>query len=165
MHWSLISPLFRHFNYDKSIEIYRIDFGLGLSFHRLIRKLRVGFQQVFRSRIYISMLQITSDATPEKHPNIHLPFTSENFATKCFSLNRVRIIETHLYFNLLWSIVIFIRYALRIQYTPMIAISLMRSNTKQRGVAREPHELRHELRLLRLMVAIAWANCLWRKPG
>jgi hypothetical protein len=51
--------------------------------------------------------------------NIYLRFASENFAAESFSLIRFRIIETRLYINLLWSVVIFIRYALRIQYTLM----------------------------------------------
>ena len=54
--------------------------------------------------------------------NIYLRFASENFTAESFSLNRFRIIETHLYINLLWSVVIFIRYALWIQYTLMRTI-------------------------------------------
>ena len=54
--------------------------------------------------------------------NIYLRFASENFTAESFSLNRFRIIETHLYINLLWSVVIFIRYVLRIQYTLMRTI-------------------------------------------
>jgi hypothetical protein len=49
--------------------------------------------------------------------NRYLRFASENFTAESFSLNRFRIIETHLYINLLWSVVIFILYLLRIQYT------------------------------------------------
>jgi hypothetical protein len=43
-------------------------------------------------------------------------FVEMNFTAESVSLNRFRIIETHLYINLLWSVVIFIRYVLRIQY-------------------------------------------------
>ena len=54
--------------------------------------------------------------------NKYLRFASENFTAESFSLNRFRIIETRLYINLLWSVVIFIRYVLRIQYTLMRTI-------------------------------------------
>jgi hypothetical protein len=50
----------------------------------------------------------------------NLRFASENFTAESF--NRFRIIETHLYINLLWSVVIFSRYVLRIQYTLMRTI-------------------------------------------
>ena len=47
----------------------------------------------------------------------NLRFASENFTAE--SYNRFRIIETHLYINLLWSVS---RYVLRIQYTLMRTI-------------------------------------------
>ena len=71
-----------------------------------------------------------------------------NFAAENFSLNRFRIIETHLYINLLWSVVIFIRYVLRIQYTLMWTF-LMRSN---KWLAREPHILRSSVFWLCLLM-------------
>jgi len=40
-------------------------------------------------------------------------FEYENFTAERFSLDKVRIKETHLYNNLLCSIVIFIRYVLQ----------------------------------------------------
>jgi hypothetical protein len=58
-------------------------------------------------------LQVNANKT------IYLRFDSENFTADSSSLNRFRTIESHLYINLLWSVVIFIRYALRIQYTLM----------------------------------------------
>ena len=36
-------------------------------------------------------------------------FDSENITVESSSLNRFRIIETHLYIDFLWSVVIFIR--------------------------------------------------------
>jgi len=54
--------------------------------------------------------------------NRYLRFASDNFTAESSSLNRFRIIETHLYINLLWSVVIFIRYVLQIQYTLMRTI-------------------------------------------
>ena len=86
--------------------------------------------------------------------NRYLRFDSENFTAESFSLNRLRIIETHLYINLLWSVVIFIRYVLRIQYTLMRTI-FQCAVINEWHVNHTSHGLQYELPFLRVIVPIA----------
>jgi hypothetical protein len=87
--------------------------------------------------------------------NKYLRFASENFTAEIFSLNRFRIIETHLYINLLWSVVIFIRYVLRIQYTWVTVLEWMVPIAVVTSLPR----LKTSIHLIPLY----W--CVWSKPG
>jgi hypothetical protein len=88
--------------------------------------------------------------------NRYLCFAFENFTAESFSLNKFRIID--LYINSLWSIIIFIRYVLRIQYTPMRTIFLNAQYYQIDMSGTWTTWITVWVPFLSAMVAIAWAS-------